>query len=86
MRPKTCNEWQGKRVILNQELRTTGGAIFHAGETLIVRRAKKGGIFELYRPGAAVVGDLGDCFVVAEDQKALFVTDNVRGSPRREEG
>lgn len=71
MMPKTCKEWRGKRVILTRDLETNGGAIFHAGETLIVRRAKKDGTFELYRPAAAVSGDIGHAFVM-DDTQRLF--------------
>lgn len=48
--PKTCREWKGKIVIVTSEMRNRGGCVFHAGERLIVRRKRRDGTFELYRP------------------------------------
>jgi hypothetical protein len=75
MRPKTCKDWKGKRVVLTRDLKTRGGSVFHAGETLIVRSAKKDGTFELYRPAATVIGDLGQCFEIDEAQRAFHTSE-----------
>lgn len=52
--PKSLKDWRNKRVVLQYDIINRAGQAMSAGETVVIRRARRDGTFDLARLPCAI--------------------------------